>query len=181
MRHTPGSYVIGPFLLLHQRIYRLTDGAIGKRVGGRPALMLHTVGRRTGKSRTTALTYATDGDDCVIVASYGGSPRHPAWFLNLGANPSVEVQVGRRRWPATARIVDGAERERLWHLVNEQNRGLARLFHRDALGRYDVYQRHTDRQLPVVVLTPSTDGASPSQQRVQDAVSPRPGAEEDLP
>jgi F420H(2)-dependent quinone reductase len=122
MRHTPGSYVIGPFLLLHQRIYRLTGGAVGKHVGGRPALMLHTVGRKTGKPRTTALTYAKDGDDHLVVGSYGGSPQHPAWFLNLQANPSVEVQVGRRRWPATARVAEGEERERLWQLVNEQNR-----------------------------------------------------------
>src|SRR6266545_2577096 len=112
MRHTPGSYVIGPYLLLHQRVYRLTDGAIGRHVGGRPALMLHTVGRKTGKPRTTALTYAKDGDDYLIVASYGGSPQHPAWFLNLQANPRVEVQVGRQRRPATARIAEGEERER---------------------------------------------------------------------
>jgi F420H(2)-dependent quinone reductase len=154
MRHTPGSYVIGPYLLLHQRVYRLTGGAIGRHVAGRPALILHTVGRRTGKPRTTALVYARDGDDYLVVASYGGSPQHPAWFLNLEANPRVEVQVGRQRRPATARVAEGEERERLWRLVNEQNRGLAPLLHRGALGRYDVYQRHTDRQLPVVVLTP---------------------------
>lgn len=157
MRHTPGAYLIGPYLLLHQRVYRLTRGAVGKRVGGRPALMLHTVGRRTGQPRTTALAYVRDGDDLVIVASYGGSPQHPAWFLNLRADPRVEVQVGRQRWPATARVAEGGERERLWRLVNEQNRGLAPLLHRDAAGRYDVYQRHTDRQLPVVVLTPDAD------------------------
>jgi F420H(2)-dependent quinone reductase len=154
MRHTPGSYVIGPYLLLHQRVYRLTGGAIGRHVAGRPALMLHTVGRRTGKPRTTALVYARDGDDYLVVASYGGSPQHPAWFLNLEANPRVKVQVGRQRRPATARVAEGEERERLWRLVNEQNRGLAPLLHRGALGRYDVYQRHTDRQVPVVVLTP---------------------------
>jgi F420H(2)-dependent quinone reductase len=158
MRHTPGSYVIGPYLLLHQRIYRLSGGAVGKRVGGRPALMLHTVGRKTGRPRTTALTYAKDGDDYVIVASYGGSPQHPDWFLNLQTHPRVEVQVGRQRWPATARVAEGEERERLWQLVNEQNRGLAPLLHRGAVGRYDVYQRHTDRQLPVVVLTPERPG-----------------------
>jgi deazaflavin-dependent oxidoreductase (nitroreductase family) len=160
MRHTPGSYVIGPFLLIHQRIYRVTGGAVGKHVGGRPALMLHTVGRKTGKPRATALTYAKDGDDYLIVASYGGSPQHPAWFLNLQANPRVEVQVGRRRWPATARVAEGEERKRLWQLVNEQNRGLAPLLHRGAIGRYDVYQRHTDRQLPVVVLTPDPDSST---------------------
>src|SRR5262245_10122949 len=122
MRHTPGSYVIGPYLMLHSRIYRMTGGAIGKHVGGRPALMLHTVGRRTGEPRTTSLTYARDGDDYLIVASYGGAPRHPAWFLNVRAHPEVEVQVGRDRRRATARVAEGEERERLWRLVNEQNR-----------------------------------------------------------
>jgi F420H(2)-dependent quinone reductase len=158
MRHTPGSYVIGPYLMLHSRVYQLTDGAVGKHVAGRPALMLHTVGRRTGKPRTTALTYAKDGDDYLIVASYGGAPRHPAWFLNVRAHPEVEVQVGRERRRATARVAEGEERERLWRLVNEQNRGLAPLLHRGAAGRYAVYQRHTERELPVVVLTPEAAG-----------------------
>lgn len=161
MRYSPGAYLIGPFLLLHQRIYRWTGGAVGKRVGGQPALMLHTVGRKTGLPRTTSLTYATDGDsgDLVVVASNGGAPRHPAWFLNLRDDPEVEVQVGRRRRPATARIAEGDERERLWHLVNDRNRGLARVLHRGVTGRYDVYQRHTDREIPVVVLTPAPDPA----------------------
>jgi deazaflavin-dependent oxidoreductase (nitroreductase family) len=159
MRHTAGAYVIGPYLLVHQRIYRVTGGAIGRHVAGRPALLLHTVGRKTGKLRSTALTYAKDGDDYLVVASYGGAPQHPAWFLNLQADPRVEVQVGRLRQPARARIVHGEERERLWKLVNRQNRGLAPLLHRGALGRYDVYQRHTRRELPVVVLTRALDAA----------------------
>ena len=154
MRHTPGSYVIGPFLLLHQRIYRATGGAIGRHVGGRPALLLHTTGRRTGKARTTALTYARDGDAYVVAASDGGSPSHPAWFLNLRDQPDVKVQVGRRVSPARARIAEGAERDRLWKLVNQENRGLAPLVHPGALGRYDVYQRHTPRQIPVIILNP---------------------------
>jgi F420H(2)-dependent quinone reductase len=91
----------------------------------------------------------------VIVASYGGAPQHPASFLNLRASPDVEVQLGRDRRPATAHIAEGDERDRLWKLVDQQNRGLAPLFHRGALGRYDVYQHHTDRQLPVVVLSPT--------------------------
>jgi len=157
MRHTPGAYAVGPYLLLHQRIYRLTNGAIGRHVGGRPALMLHTVGRKTGKPRTTSPTFGTDGDDYLVVASYGGAPQHPAWFLNLQAEPRVKVQVGRRRRPATARVASGEERTRLWELVNRQNRGLAPLLHRDAVGRYDVYQRNTDREIPVVVLTPDAD------------------------
>jgi F420H(2)-dependent quinone reductase len=162
MRFTPGTYLIGPYLLLHGRIYRRTGGAIGRHVGGNRALMLHTVGRKTGKARTTALTYAEDGDSYVVVASFGGSAQHPAWFLNLEANPRVEVQVGRRRRPATAHVAQGDERERLWRLVNETNRGLAPLLHRGALGRYDVYQRHTTRELPVVTLTPDPDPTDPS-------------------
>lgn len=155
MRHTAGSYVIGPYLLLHQRVYRWTRGAVGRHAAGRPTLLLHTVGRKTGKARATALVYAKDGDALVVVASYGGAPQHPGWYLNLRSRPEVEVQVGRRRWPATARIAEGEERERLWQLVNERNRGLAPVLHRGAVGRYDVYQRHTDREIPVVVLDPA--------------------------
>lgn len=158
MRHTPSSYVIGPYLLLHQRVYRFTRGAVGRHVAGRPALLLHTVGRRTGQPRTTALVYARDGDNYVVVASYGGAARHPAWFLNLEANPEVQVQVGRQHRPAHARVAEAEERERLWELVNEKNRGLAplfHLFHRGVVGRYDVYQRHTRREIPVVILEPS--------------------------
>jgi deazaflavin-dependent oxidoreductase (nitroreductase family) len=158
MRHTAGAYIMGPYLLAHSRWYRLTGGAVGRHVGGRPALLLHTTGRKTGQARVTALVYATDGDDYVVVASYGGAPRHPAWFLNLRDNPDVEVQVGRDRRRARARIAEGAERERLWELVNRQNRGLAPLLHRGATGRYDVYQRHTEREIPVVVLEPVAPG-----------------------
>jgi F420H(2)-dependent quinone reductase len=161
VRHTLGSYAIGPYLLLHQRIYRATRGAVGRHVAGRPALLLHTVGRKTGQPRTTALVYARDGDSYVVVASYGGAPRHPAWFLNLEANPDVDVQVGRQRRPARARVAEAEERERLWKLVNEKNRGLAPLFHRGVVGRYDVYQRHTRRAIPVVVLEPLVDNSSP--------------------
>jgi F420H(2)-dependent quinone reductase len=134
VRHTPGSYVIGPYLLLHQRVYRFTHGAVGRHVAGRRALLLHTVGRKTGQPRTTALIYARDGDHYVVVASCGGAPRHPAWFRNLEANPEVQVQVGRQHRPAHARVAEAEERERLWDLVNEKNRGLARLFHRGVVG-----------------------------------------------
>jgi deazaflavin-dependent oxidoreductase (nitroreductase family) len=155
MRYTPGSYVIGPYLQLHQRVYRLTGGAVGRHAAGRRALLLHTVGRKTGRPRTAALVYARAGDHYVVVASNGGAPRHPAWFLNLEANPEVTVQVGRQHRPARARVAEAEERERLWKLANETNRGLARLFHRGVVGRYDVYQRHTRREIPVVILEPS--------------------------
>jgi F420H(2)-dependent quinone reductase len=155
VRYTAGSYVLGPYLLVHQRLYRWTNGAIGKHVAGRQALLLHTVGRKSGKQRTTALLYARDGDSYVVAASYGGAPQHPAWFLNLRADPRVDVQVGRQRQTARARIAQGQERERLWALVNKRNRGLAPLLHPGSLGRYDIYQRHTRREIPVVVLEPN--------------------------
>ena len=72
---------------------------------GRPCLLLRTTGRRTGKSRTSALVYARDGAEYVVVASLGGSDHPPAWLHNVRADPQVGVQVGRKRFPATATIV----------------------------------------------------------------------------
>ena len=88
------------------------------------------------------------------MASNGGSDRPPAWRLNLEARPEVTVRVGRTVVPATARVADAEERAQLWPLVNRTNRGMSRLFHRGVTGRYDVYQRHTSRQIPVVIITP---------------------------
>lgn len=75
--------------------------------------------------------------------------------MNITADPNVQVQLGRKRAAATARIALGDERDNLWAFVNRKNRGLAWLIHPGAKGRYDVYQRHTRREVPVVVLTPS--------------------------
>jgi deazaflavin-dependent oxidoreductase (nitroreductase family) len=112
------------------------------------------MGRKTGQPRTTALVYARDGDHDVVVASYGGAPGHPAWFLNLEAIPrrrcrSVAVPTCPR--PGCRGRGTGAP----WELVNEKNRGLAPLFHRGVVGRYDLYQRHTRREIPVVIVEPS--------------------------
>lgn len=112
---------------------------------GVPCLLLRTTGRRTGKTRTAALVYARDGDDYVVVASLGGLDRAPAWLHNVRADPAVGVQVGRRRFPATATVVEQGDPDfpRLWQSVNEVNRG-----------RYDGYQAKTSRPIPVVRLTP---------------------------
>jgi len=109
---------------------------------GVPTLLLTTVGRKSGAKRRTALIYGRDTADYVVVASQGGRPQHPAWYLNLEANPEVELQVFDKVVPATARTVHGAERERLWALM------------RDIWPAYDTYQTRTDREIPVVVLTP---------------------------
>jgi deazaflavin-dependent oxidoreductase (nitroreductase family) len=119
-----------------------------------PALLLTTTGRKSGLSRTNGLTYCRDRGDLIVVASNGGSDRPPAWLLNVEANPRVTVRLGRRLLRATARVADPDERAHLWPLVNRKNRGLAPLFHRGVTGRYDVYQRHTSRTIPVVIITP---------------------------
>lgn len=154
MNVSPSAALQLPYLRLHQAVYRLSRGLVGKHVGGHPALLLTTKGRRTGSLRTVALIYARRGNDMVVVASNGGSDRSPGWYHNLLADPAVRVQVGRRHLRATAQIAEGEEREHLWQLVNNKNRGLAPLFHRGARGRYDAYQTHTDRTIPVVILTP---------------------------
>src|SRR5439155_26077091 len=97
--------------------------------------------------RTASLVYARDGDGYVVTASNGGADRPPGWLHNVSAKPEVEVQIGRKRFPATARVVDKGDDpdyERLWRLVNATNHG-----------RYDRYQTKTRRPIALVVLTPS--------------------------
>jgi len=132
-------------LRVHAQLYERSDGRIGHRLIGVPTLMLRTTGRRSGATRTNSLVYASDGDRYLVVPSAGGAPRAPGWLHNLRANPSVEVQVGRERRPAIAEVVARGEPDfdRLWKAVNDNNRG-----------RYDGYQSRTERQIPVVVLTP---------------------------
>ena len=140
------------YLRLQQAIYRGTRGWIGRRLTIQSSLLLTTLGRRTGKQRTNALIYYKDGASWVVVASNGGSHHGPGWLANLRTEPHVLVQVGRRKWSATARVAVPEERARLWPLVNRHNRGLAPLFHPGAHGRYDAYQRHTSRVIPLVIL-----------------------------
>lgn len=140
--------IIGvPMLKLHDRVYRGSKGRIGHRVPGGPAtLILHTVGVKTGAARSNSLAYARDGESYVVVASNGGSDSAPGWYFNVRARPEVEVNVGPRRFRATARVVEGGDTDyaRVWRIANEMpgNRG-----------RYDGYQRRTSRAIAVVVLT----------------------------
>jgi deazaflavin-dependent oxidoreductase (nitroreductase family) len=160
MRYTPSAMLQFPYLKVHQFLYRRTGGRVGAHAGGAPALLLTTTGRRSGEPRTSALTYLRDGNRLVVVASNGGSDHPPAWLLNLKAHPGVGVQVGRRQFAATAAVASPEERQRLWPLVNRNNRGLAPLIHRGASGRYDAYQRHTQRQIPLVILEPGGGSAT---------------------
>ena len=135
--------VMGPLLTVHQWLYERTDGRIGASLGGRPMLLLRTVGRRTRESRTAALLYVRDAKAYAVIASKGGAPQHPGWFHNLTAEPNVEIQVGRARIPVRARIAEGEERSRLWARADEVNQG-----------QYAIYQSRTKRLIPVVVLEP---------------------------
>jgi deazaflavin-dependent oxidoreductase (nitroreductase family) len=132
-------------LMLHQRVYERTGGRMGHRLIGVPSALLRTTGRRTGQPRTSALVYARDGRDYLVVASNGGSDKPPGWLFNIEAKPEVELRVGRQQFAATARVVDGddPEHQRLWEIVNANNHG-----------RYRRYQTRTARKIPVVVLTP---------------------------
>ena len=133
-------------LRLHEQLDQRTDGRIGHRMIGVPTLLLRTTGRRSGATRTNGLVYARDGDDHLVVASNGGADRPPAWLHNLRANPGVEIQVGRERRRGTATVVEPSDPdyERLWRIVNENNRD-----------RYSAYQKQTTRPIPVIVVTPT--------------------------
>jgi len=129
-------------LSIYQWLYEATDGRFTW-LGGMPVLLLRTVGRKSGVERTAALVYLKAGSELVVVASNGGSNKPPAWLLNVQKNPDVGVQIGREHTRMRARIAEAKERERLWPLVNRNN-----------ADRYEAYQAKTQRQIPLVVLSP---------------------------
>jgi deazaflavin-dependent oxidoreductase (nitroreductase family) len=124
----------------HVRRYRETGGEEGYSWNGVKTLILTTTGRRSGAPHSRALIFGQDGDRYLVVASKGGAPHHPDWYLNLRDDPEVQVQVKADRFRARARTAQGAERERLWRLMA------------GIWPAYDQYQRKTDRLIPVVIL-----------------------------
>ncbi|BBZ12851.1 nitroreductase family deazaflavin-dependent oxidoreductase [Mycobacterium branderi] len=144
---TPIEQVGIRLLRIHDMIYQKTNGWVGHRIpGAPPSLLLHTTGAKTGRPRTTSLTYARDGDSYLIVASNGGADTYPGWYHNLRKRPDVEINVGPKRFGVTARRVmpGDPDYDRLWEIVNKPN-----------ANRYKAYQRRTSRPIPVIVLTPS--------------------------
>ncbi len=108
-----------------------------------PCLLLTTTGQSSGKPRTTPLLYMEDGDNFVIIASRGGHQNHPSWYLNLKANPEVEVFVNGQTQKRIASDAQGPDRERLWQMAV------------DIYSGYDVYkERAGDREIPLVILSP---------------------------
>ena len=124
----------------HVRRYLKTDGAEGHDWQGTTVLILTTTGRRSGDPRSTPLIYGKHGEDYVVVASKGGAEEHPAWYLNLSAEPEVTVQVRGDRFQARARTAVPDEKPELWRLMT------------DRWPAYDEYQHKTARDIPVVVL-----------------------------
>jgi F420H(2)-dependent quinone reductase len=129
---------------IHVALFRASKGRVGGRLRGAPVLLLTTKGRKTGKERTTPLLYLEDGGRLVVIASKGGAPSHPAWFLNLQADPTVTVERGKGKERYRARVAEGEERDALWQRVVAM------------YGSYADYQKKTSRQIPVVVLEPAT-------------------------
>lgn len=124
----------------HVKRYRETNGEVGYIWNGATALLLTTRGRKSGEDRTIPIIFTQVGDVQVIIASKGGSPTHPAWYLNILEEPHVKVQIKGEVFDAIARTAESPEREQLWLEATRQ------------WPNYDTYQSRTNRRIPVVVL-----------------------------
>jgi deazaflavin-dependent oxidoreductase (nitroreductase family) len=131
------------FWKVHRFLYRVSGGRIGGSVVGMPVLLLTTKGRKSGEPRSNILTYIPKGRTSVVIASNAGEPRHPAWWLNLQADPHASVQRGQDVTPVVAREADGQERADLWAELLRMN------------ASYAEYESRTTRRIPVVVLEPA--------------------------
>ena len=126
----------------HIRQYEATDGEVGFLWNGAACLVLTTTGRKSGEPRKFALIFGENAGDLLLVASKGGAPEHPGWYLNLLANPEAVVQVKGDIIPVTARTATPEEKATLWPIMLQQ------------WPYYDEYQEKTERDIPVVILTP---------------------------
>ena len=124
----------------HTRKYRETGGEVGHDWQGTQTLLLTTKGRKSGEPRELPLIYGKSGDDYLIVASKGGADAPPAWYLNIEADPDVEVQVWDDRFPAKARVATAEEKAEMWKTMTAE------------WPAYDDYQKKTDREIPIIVL-----------------------------
>jgi deazaflavin-dependent oxidoreductase (nitroreductase family) len=134
----------------HPRLYKWSGGKIGGRMAGLPVLLIETIGRKSGKRRETALTFmpypvpgstvASGADRYVVIASVLGEPKHPAWYLNLRADPRIAITLGPNRIAVEARDAEGEEKEQIWDQLVALSPD------------YAQYRTRTDRVIPVVVL-----------------------------
>ena len=128
------------FWQLHLKIYLWSKGRIGDMIRGLPILVLTTKGRKTGFPRQNALMYLPYGNNFVVIASNLGNKKHPAWWVNLMAEPTASVQIRDTHYTVHAREAEGDEREKLWQAIAEKNLD------------YEQYRSWTSRRIPVVVL-----------------------------
>ena len=142
--------VFGQFTKAHVALYRLTGGnLLPGPLGRSKTVLVDHVGRRSGERRTTPLLYALDGADVIVVASKGGSHRHPAWWLNLREMDETEIRLGGERRRVKVREANETERERLWPRVVE------------VWPDYSKYQERTQRQIPLGILSPADPDPDP--------------------
>jgi deazaflavin-dependent oxidoreductase (nitroreductase family) len=140
--HSPFWWFWERFTDFHTVTYKLTGGRVGGSYSGAPIVLVESVGRKSGKHRTHPLICQADGDNLVVIASKGGIDRHPAWYLNLMANPEIDAWWKGKKRHVRARDATDEERGRLWPMMVE------------VYPPYEDYQRRTERQIPVVVLEP---------------------------
>jgi F420H(2)-dependent quinone reductase len=122
--------------------YENSGGTSGTTMQGMPVVILTTKGAKSGKLRKTPLMRVADNGQYAVVASLGGAPKHPVWYFNLKANPEVELQDGPSKQDMVAREVTGEEKARWWEIAV------------DSFPPYAGYQKKTDREIPVFVLSP---------------------------
>jgi F420H(2)-dependent quinone reductase len=132
----------------HNAIYKVSGGAIAGKFGDASICLLTTTGRKSGKPRTHPLNYWPDGDHIILVASNAGQSHHPAWYLNLTADPKVTLQRGNDTTAMVARTATPEEKAQLWPRIVEWWKG------------YAGHQAKTTRDIPVVILEPAPDRAS---------------------
>jgi deazaflavin-dependent oxidoreductase (nitroreductase family) len=145
MRDARVDFQLKAMNVVHRALLAVSGGRIGSSIGSMPAVELHTIGRKSGQRRSTMLTAPVHGDGrYVLVASKGGDDRHPEWYLNLVADPDVELTVAGATMPMTARTATAEEKAELWRQIVSAYKG------------YAGYQRRSARDIPVVICEPRT-------------------------
>ncbi|CAN5547042.1 nitroreductase/quinone reductase family protein [soil metagenome] len=141
----PSDFALKAMNTAHRVILKASFGKVGWSAGKMPVLELTTTGRKSGEPRAVMLTSPLqEGDTTVVVASRGGDDTHPAWFLNLRDDPAVQVSLGGKpKVPMVATVASAEERARMWPLIAGEFKN------------YAGYQTKTDREIPLVLLTPA--------------------------